>query len=131
MAKKPPVPPIRAISILVGVTIGCILAYVFQVNLPTLFFEMNVASLVVFLAIPLLVGFIVGLLSPDLAVRNGLYVGFFAGLFNSIVATIKLIFAPILIPTEAYAFSVFAVMSVFVWAVLAASSAMLAQRFYD
>lgn len=131
MAKKPPVPPIRAISILIGVMIGCILAYAFQVNLPTLFFEMNVASLVVFSAIPLIVGFIVGLLSPHLAVRNGLYVGFFSGLFNSIVATIKLIFAPILIPTEAYAFSVFAIMSVLLWAILAASGALLAQRLYD
>ncbi|MDH5689950.1 MAG: hypothetical protein OEY81_00785 [Candidatus Bathyarchaeota archaeon] len=131
MAKKPPVAPIRAVSILVGVIIGCILAYAYQVNLPTLFFEMNVSSLVVFVAIPMLAGFIVGLLYPVMAVRNGLYVGLISGLFNSIVATIKLIYAPTLVPSEIYAFSLFAIVSVFAWMVLAAVAAELASRFYE
>jgi len=112
--------------------IGCLLAYAYQVNLPTLFYETYLwASLVVFAAIPTLAGFVSGLLHPAMAMKNGLYVGFFSGLFNIIIATIKLIFAPILIPTEVYAFSVFAVMSVFIWMVLAAAGALLAQRFYD
>jgi len=131
LAKKPPVAPIRAVSILVGVIIGCILAYAYQVNLPTLFFEMNVSSLVVFVAIPMLAGFIVGLLYPVMAVRNGLYVGLISGLFNSIVATIKLIYAPTLVPSEIYAFSLFAIVSVFAWMVLAAVAAELASRFYE
>lgn len=138
LAKKPPVVPIRAVSILVGVIIGCILAYAYQVNLPTLFFEMNVYgvvgllySLVVFVAIPMLAGFVVGLLYPVMAVRNGLYVGLISGLFNSIIATIKLIYAPALAPSEIYAFSLFAIVSVFVWMVLAAVAAELASRFYD
>jgi Na+/proline symporter len=131
LAKTPPVAPIRAVSILVGVIIGCILAYAFQVNLPTLFFEMNVASLVVFVAIPMLSGFIVGLLYPVVAFRNGLYVGLISGLFNSIVATVKLIYAPTLAPGEIYAFSLFAIVSVFAWTVLAAVAAELASRFYD
>ena len=46
MAKRPE-PPIRVISILVGIMIGCVLAYAYQVNLPTLFYEMNVAGLAV------------------------------------------------------------------------------------
>lgn len=131
LAKKPPVAPIRAVSILVGVIIGCILAYAYQVNLPTLFFEMNVSSLVVFVAIPMLAGFIVGLLYPVMAVRNGLYVGLISGLFNSIVATIKLIYAPTLVPSEIYAFSLFAIVSVFAWMVLAAVAAELASRLYE
>jgi Na+/proline symporter len=131
LAKKPPVAPIRTVSILVGVIIGCILAYAYQVNLPTLFFEMNVSSLVVFVAIPMLAGFIVGLLYPVMAVRNGLYVGLISGLFNSIVATIKLIYAPTLVPSEIYAFSLFAIVSVFAWMVLAAVAAELASRFYE
>ncbi|MDH5374684.1 MAG: hypothetical protein OEZ21_11585 [Candidatus Bathyarchaeota archaeon] len=131
MAKTPPVAPIRAVSILVGVIIGCILAYAYQVNLPTLFFEMNVSSLVVFVAIPMLAGFVVGLLYPVMAVRNGLYVGLIIGLFNSIVATIKLIYAPTLALAEVYAFSLFAIVSVFVWMILAAVAAELASRFYE
>ena len=131
LAKTPPVAPIRAVSSLVGVIIGCILAYAYQVNLPTLFFEMNVSSLVVFVAIPMLAGFIVGLLYPVMAVRNGLYVGLISGLFNSIVATIKLIYAPTLVPSEIYAFSLFAIVSVFAWMVLAAVAAELASRFYE
>jgi len=108
LAKKPMVPPIRAVSILVGVMIGSILAYVYQMNLPTLFFEMNVASLVVFLAIPLLTGFIVGLLHSAMAFKDGSYAGLFTGLFNSIIATINLIYTPVLKTGEVYAFSLFA-----------------------
>lgn len=138
LAKESPVVPIRAVSILVGVMIGCILAYAYQVNLPTLFFEMNVYgvvgllySLVVFVAIPMLAGFVVGLLYPVMAIRNGLYVGLISGLFNSIIATIKLIYATDLAPGEIYAFSLFAIASVFVWMVLAAVAAELASRFYE
>jgi len=138
LAKEPPVVPIRAVSILVGVMIGCIFAYAYQVNLPTLFYEMNVYgvvgllySLVVFLTIPMLAGFIVGLLHPVMAVRNGLYVGLISGLFNSIIATVKLIYATDLAPSETYAFSLFAIASVFVWMVLAAVAAELASRFYE
>jgi len=66
-----------------------------------------------------------------MAVKNGLYVGFFSGLFNSILATIKLIYAPALMPNEVYAFSVFAVMSVFSWMILAAVAAVLAEKIYE
>jgi len=131
MTKKPE-PPIRFISILVGIMIGCVLAYAYQVNLPTLFYETYVwASLAVFVTIPVLVGFVSALLHPVMAVKNGLYVGFFSGLFNSILATIKLIYAPALMPNEVYAFSVFAVMSVFSWMILAAVAAVLAEKIYE
>lgn len=133
MAKKPePELPIRVISILVGIMIGCILAYAYQANLPTLFYETYLwASLAVFVTIPVLAGFVSALLHPAMAMKNGLYVGFFSGLFNSILATIKLIYAPALMPNEVYAFSVFAVVSVFTWMILAAAAAALAQRFYE
>lgn len=130
LAKKP-VAPIRAVSILVGVMIGCILAYAYQANLPTLFYEMNVAGLVAFVAIPMLAGFVVGLLNPPSGVRDGLLVGLLSGLFNSIMATIKLIYVPELQVSEIYAFSVFAIMSVFIWAILGAAAAELAKRFYE
>jgi len=139
MDRKPAVvPPVRGMSILVGVIVGCILAYAYQVNLPTLFYEMDVYgvvgllySLVVFVAIPMLAGFIVGLLYPVMAIRNGLYAGLISGLFNSIIAAIKLIYAPSLAPDEVYAFSLFAILSVFVWMVFAAVAAELASRFYE
>jgi len=139
MAKKPePELCIRAVSILVGIMIGCILAYAYQVNLPTLFFEINgysvvglLYSLVVFVAIPVLAGFVSALLHPAMAVKNGLYVGFFSGLFNSILATLKLIYAPVLMPNEVYAFSVFAITSIFIWMILGAMAAVLAEKFYD
>jgi len=130
LAKKSVV-PIRAVSILVGVMIGCILAYAYQVNLPTLFYEMNVAGLVAFVTIPMLAGFVVGLLNPPSGVRDGLLVGLLSGLFNSIMATIKLIYVPELQVSEIYAFSVFAIMSVFIWAILGAAAAELAKRFYE
>jgi len=131
-------PPVRGIAILLGVIIGCVFAYAYQVNLPTLFFEMEVYgvvgllySLIVFVAVPMLAGFVTGLMYPVMSIKNGLYVGLICGLFNSIIAAVKLIYAPILAPSEIYAFSLFAIASVFVWMVLAAVAAELAGRFYE
>jgi Na+/proline symporter len=122
---------IRALSILIGIIIGCILAYVYQLYLPTLFNEMNVASLVAFVAIPMLAGFIVGLLSPSTGMRDGLLVGLVTGLFNSVAATVKLIYRAELEWGKIFEFSLFAIMSVFIWVVLAAAVAELATRFYE
>lgn len=138
MSKKTQVVPIRALSILVAVIIGCISAYAYQVNLPTLFYGMDVYgtvgllySLVVFVAVPLLAGFVAGLLYPEMVVRNGLYVGLIVGVFNSVIAGIKLIYAPETAPGEVYAFSLFAILSVFLWMIFAAVAAELGSRFYE
>jgi hypothetical protein len=126
-----PVASVRVVSILLGIIVGSVLASVYQVNLPTLFFEINVASLVVFAAIPLLAGFLVGVLHPPTGVRDGALVGLLTGLVNSMIATVKLIFAPTLAAGEVFAFALFAVMSVFVWMVLGAAAAVLASRLYE
>lgn len=138
MSKKGQGIPIRPLSILVGVIVGFILSYAYQVHLPTLFYEIDgysivglLYSLVVFVAVPLLAGFAVGLLYTDMVIRNGLYVGLIVGVFNSVIASVKLIFAPDLVLREIYAFSLFAIVSVFVWMVLAAVAAELASRFYE
>jgi len=131
MSKRPE-PPIRAISILVGIMIGCVLAYAFQVNIPTLFHETYVwASLVIFVTTPVLAGFVTGLIHPELALKNGMYVGFFSGIFNSIIAAIKFVYATEVMPSEIYAFSMFIIVSVFLWMILAATAAILAQKFYE
>ena len=124
-------PSRRVVSVMVGVIVGCIFAYAYQVNLPTLFYEMNVASLVVFVAIPLLAGFVVGLIHPEAAVKNGSYAGLISGIFNSVVATVKLIYTATLAPGEIYSFSLFALISVFVWTALAVVGAELASKFYE
>jgi len=127
---KTPVVSIRMVSILVGIMLGFILAYAYQVNLPTLFDEMNVATLVVFVTIPALTGFVVGLINPPTGMRDALIAGFLTGLFNSIIAAIKLIFVSTLTLSEIYAFSLFAIMAVFAWMILASMAAVLATKFY-
>jgi len=126
-----PVASVRVVSILLGIIVGSVLASVYQVNLPTLFFEINVASLVVFAAIPLLAGFLVGVLHPPTGVRDGALVGLLTGLVNSMIATVKLIFEPTLAAGEVFAFALFAVMSVFIWMILGAAAAALASRLYE
>jgi uncharacterized membrane protein YeaQ/YmgE (transglycosylase-associated protein family) len=108
-----------------------VLAYAYQANLPTLFFEINAASLIVYLAIPLFAGFLVGLLHPPTGVRDGALVGLLIGLVNSIIATVKLILAPTLATGEVFAFALFAVMSVFIWMILGAAAAALASKLYE
>jgi hypothetical protein len=126
-----PVASVRVVSILLGVIVGSILSYAYQVDAPTLFFEMNVASLVVYIAIPLFAGFLVGLLSPVSGIRDGLLVGVIIGLVNSVIATVKLIFAPTLATGEVFAFALFALMSVFIWMILATAAAALASQLYE
>ena len=126
-----PVASVRVVSILLGVIVGSILSYAYQVNSPTLFFEMNVASLVVYVSIPLFVGFLVGLLSPISGIRDGLLVGVIIGLVNSVIATVKLIFASTLATGEVFAFALFALMSVFIWMILATAAAGLASQLYE
>jgi hypothetical protein len=96
-----------------------------------LFFEMNVASLVVYASIPLFVGFLVGLLNPTSGIRDGLLVGMIIGLVNSVIATVKLIFASTLATGEVFAFALFALMSVFIWMILATAAAALASQLYE
>lgn len=128
-------PPLRLISVLVGLMVGFILSYAYQVNLPTLIYEMNpaflLASAVVYVSVPLMAGFVTALLQPEMALKNSILVGLVSGLFNSVVATIKLIYAPAIKPGELYAFAVFAVMSVFVWVVLAMLAALLATKIFE
>jgi len=131
MAKNEVGPPKRAVSILVGILVGCVLAYAYQVNLPTLFYEMNVATLVAFAAVPMLTGFITALLQPEMALKNSIITGFISGLFNSVIATIKMIYTSPMEIAELYAFSVFAVFSVFVWMILAGAVALLAAKIYE
>jgi len=87
--------------------------------------------LVVFAAIPLLAGFLVGVLHPPTGVRDGALVGLLTGLVNSVIATVKLIFESTLATGEVFAFGLFAVMSVFIWMVLGAAAALLASRLYE
>jgi Na+/proline symporter len=122
---------VRFVSVLIGIIVGIVLAYAYQVNLETLPDKLNVTSLVVFASIPLLAGFLVGLLDPEKGVKDGLLVGLITGVFNSVVATVKFIFTSTLTANEVFAFSLFAVMSVFIWVVLAGASAELATRVYD
>ncbi len=136
MAK--PFATIRVVSILVGVIVGAVLAYAYQMNLPTLFYEVDVSrllgsfwSLVVFAAVPLFAGFLVGVLNPSTGIKDGLLVGLLIGLVNSIIATVKLIFAPRLEMSEVFAFCVFAIMSVFIWMILSAAAADLAKKIYE
>lgn len=57
-----------------------------------------------------------------------LFAGLSSALFNSKMATTKLIYAPVLMPNEVYAFSVFAITSIFIWMILAATAAVLAEK---
>jgi hypothetical protein len=126
-----PVASVRVVSILLGIIVGSILAYAYQVNSPTLFFELNVASLVIYAAIPLFAGFLVGILSPATGARDGLLVGLIIGLVNSVIATVKLIFASTLAAGEVFPFALFALISVFFWMILATAAATLASQLYE
>ena len=135
---KNPEPPLRALSIILGTAIGCVFSYAFQTNLPTLLHEPKSPflggiwmSLIIFAGIPVLAGFVGGLLQPALAMKNSLYIGFFSGVFNSILATLKMIYSTSVTLNEVYGFCVFTVISIFIWMILAAAGGALAEKFYE
>jgi Na+/proline symporter len=126
-----PYASVRAISIVMGIIIGSVLAFALQANLPTMFFEFNVATLIVFVSIPLLIGFLVGILHPPTGGIDGAIVGLLTGLINSVMASVKLIFAPTLAAGEPFAFALYATMSVFIWVFLAAAAGIVGSRLYE
>ncbi len=122
---------LRLVSVLIGIIVGAVLAYAYQVNLPTLPDEMNVTSLVVFAAVPLFAGFLVGLLNPEKAVKDGVLVGLVIGIFNSVIATVKFIFVSTLAESEVFEFTLFAIVSIFIWMVVAGAAALLAAKLFE
>lgn len=136
-------PPIRILSILVGTLIGCILAYVYETTLwmygipfPIQYVSETVPaimwswwSMMVFITIPALAGFIAGLIDPPMAMQNGLFIGLLSGVVNAIMATIRLIYAPWPSAEVLYAFSFFAFISIFLWMFIASAAGLLAKRY--
>lgn len=75
--------------------------------------------------------FLVALLHPAIAMRNILFAGLFSVLFNRCNGYHQTSLCISLKKGEVYAFSLFVIMSVFVWAIFAAACAKLAKRFHD
>lgn len=140
-------PPMRFISILVAVIVAAVLSYAYHAVLPSfpmvttvpleemlqtnmVYSQMNVASLIVFVTIPVLAGFLAGLIYPEKAISDGLYVGLFGGVINSIVGAFKMLFKQSLTWPEIYAFGFFIIISVFAWMVIAAIGASLGKELY-
>lgn len=129
MSKEPAV-PLRGLSILVSVIVASVLAYGYQMSLPSLVHEMGAASLLAFVTIPMLGGFVAGIIDPEKAIMNGLYAGLFSGVVNSIIAGIKMLFKPELLLEDIYAFAFFAIMSIFLWMIITATTALLGRKLY-
>lgn len=139
MSRRPEI-ALRGLSILVSVIVACVLAYGYQMSLPSLVYvsesepiemhEMRVVSLLVFVTIPMLGGFVVGMIDPENAVINGLYAGLISGVVNSIMASLKTLFVYELGLEDIYAFAFFAIMSIFLWMVVTAATALLGREIY-
>jgi uncharacterized membrane protein YeaQ/YmgE (transglycosylase-associated protein family) len=111
--------------------IGAFLGYIYQITLWMYQMELwGWWSLIALITIPALAGFIAGLIDPAMAMQNGLFIGLLSGVINAIMASIRLIYLPIL-PEVAvlYAFSFFAIMSIFLWMFIASAAGLLAKRY--
>jgi MFS family permease len=132
--------PIQALSILVAILIGCILAYAYQVVFPSLVGDLSLddlanetaaANLLVFITVPTLAGFIAGLIHPRKAMINGLYAGLVVGTVNAIMAAFKMLFEPReFLWQDVYAFTFFAIIGIFLWMIIAATNAMLGKALF-
>lgn len=121
--------PMRILSILVAFFVASILAYAYQMNLPSLIHDgMSELSQLVFVTIPLMTGFITGIIYPKKAILDGLYVGLLSAIVNSIMTALKLLFktTPLTLQ-EISTFTFFMVMSIFLWMFITAASTLLAK----
>jgi uncharacterized membrane-anchored protein len=100
-------------------------------NLPSLVYDMNPASLLVFVTIPMLAGFTTGIIHPKKAIVNGLYAGLLSGVVNAIMAAFKMLFKPELTWQELYAFVFFAIASIFLWMIITCAAALLGKKAYS
>lgn len=130
LSKEPEV-PLRMLSILVAIMIASVLAYAYHTNLPSLVYDMKVASLFVFVTIPMLAGFIAGIIHPEKAIINGLYAGLIIGVVNSIMAALKILFKQELLLQELCAFAFFAIVSIFLWMIITCLAALLGKQVYS
>ena len=115
------------IAIPVGLFIGFILAFFYELFLPILEFDLK--SFVVFLTVPSLAGFVTGALDKRNALENGFLIGVFSGVVNVLLALMRAI------PTSGAvsfsflsSFGVFMLISIFTWGFIGAAAAVLARQ---
>lgn len=110
-----------------GLFTGFILAFFYELFLPILEFDLK--SLIVFLTVPSLAGFITGALDKHDALENGFLIGVFSGVVNVLLALMRTI------PTKGTvsysflsSFGVFMLISIFTWGFIGAAAAVLARQ---
>ena len=115
-------------SIPAGLFTGFILAFFYELFLPIVEFDLK--SLVMFLTVPSLAGFVTGALDKRSALENGLLIGIFSGVVNVLLALMRTI------PTRGTVsfsflsgFGVFMIISIFTWGLMSAAAAVLARQF--
>jgi len=115
------------IAIPVGLFIGFVLAFFYELFLPILEFDLK--GLVVFLTVPSLAGFVTGALDRRNALENGFLIGVFSGVVNVLLALMRTIPAR---GTVSYSFlssfGVFMLISIFTWGFIGAAAAVLARQ---
>jgi len=114
-------------AIPVGLFIGFILSFFYELFLPI--FEFDLKSLIVFLTVPSLAGFVTGALDKRSALENGFLIGVFSGVVNVLLALMRTI------PTRGTvsysflsSFGVFMLISIFTWGFISAAAAVLARQ---
>lgn len=115
------------LAIPIGLFIGFILAFFYELFLPILEFDLK--SLVVFLTVPSLAGFVTGALDKHDALENGFLIGVYSGVVNVLLALMRTI------PTTGTvsfsflsSFGVFMLISIFTWGFIGAAAAVLARQ---
>jgi hypothetical protein len=119
--------PVGFFAMPAGMFTGFILAFFYELFLPILEFDLK--SLVVFLTVPSLAGFVTGALDKRNALVNGFLIGVFSGVVNLLLALMRTIPT---VGTVSFSllssFGVFMVISVFTWGFVGAATAVLATQ---
>lgn len=115
----------RVVGIIVALIIGIILSFLYEKSL--WMFEFNVESLVVYITIPALSGFVLASMEKSPKVSDSLFIGFIVGAINVMIG-FAVAGQNAFIGKEALSVLIFALISLFSWMLVSGVGAILAKQ---
>jgi putative membrane protein (TIGR04086 family) len=125
---------LQTVSILVGVMVGGILAYFYNIIIGVPIVDASASevwNVLIFVTIPVLTGFIAGMISRSKAIENGLMSGLLVGTINCLISSALVVLRNVEeeLSYDSGSFAFFLIVMLFLWGVIGAMSGRLAKEY--
>lgn len=125
---------LQTVSILVGVMVGGILAYFYNIIIGVPIVDASASevwNVLIFVTIPVLTGFIAGMISRSKAIENGLMSGLLVGTINCLISSALVVLRNVEeeLSYDSGSFAFFLIVMLFLWGVIGAMGGRLAKEY--